>query len=309
MEWIALLLLVALILAALAWAAGLRLPGLALADALVERLVCAVRLTEDCRDEPKLKSAYGADTAALLRAHAPALLYEEGMTALPIDYRRCRADSCAAGTDGVVSRSKAGEPVTAFTHVVDCRPGAAAATEERGADCPGQSEGNLYLQYWFYYPGSATAEGSTPLKGAIRKGSAALGKPTFHPDDWESYQVRIGPAGRFARASSHHGYSYELGSARLIPGHRIDRSRGRPRILRRPPVENGWGPDTDTLYVSGGSHAGNARVYRVVFRTTRDHRLRLIPLSQIAHNDTTSFAVTPPWRKRVFVDPEYGGTD
>jgi hypothetical protein len=52
-----------------------------------------------------------------------------------------------------------------------------------GADCSGRRRGNLYLQYWFYYPGSATAEGSTPLKPAIRQVSAALGKPSFHPDD------------------------------------------------------------------------------------------------------------------------------
>ena len=290
-------------------AAGPARTTLALPETLLERLVCAARLSEDCRREPKLVRAYGDDTAALLRAHAPTVLYEEGMKALPVDYRRCRADACAEGGEaGAQARSAAREPVTAFTHVVDCRPERAAAAEAAGADCSGNRRGNLYLQYWFYYPGSATAEGSTPLKYPIRRASAAVGKPSYHRDDWESFQVRVGPRGRFARASSHHGYSYELGSDRLIPGFRLDSSRRRLAVVRRPRVENGWGPDVGTLYVSGGSHAGNARVYKAVARTTKDHRLRLVPLRRIAATDTTDFAVTPPWRKRVFFDPEYGGT-
>jgi hypothetical protein len=39
-------------------------------------------------------------------------------------------------------------------------------------------------QNWFYYPGSATAEGRV-FDEAIREASAALGKPSYHPDDWE----------------------------------------------------------------------------------------------------------------------------
>ena len=39
-------------------------------------------------------------------------------------------------------------------------------------------------QYWFYYAGSATAEGRV-IDDAIRELSTAIGKPTFHPDDWE----------------------------------------------------------------------------------------------------------------------------
>ncbi|MGH2923389.1 MAG: hypothetical protein ACRDKH_05100 [Solirubrobacterales bacterium] len=277
---------------------------------MLERLVCAVRLSENCRAAPKLERAYDAELAALLQARAPTILYEPGMRALPVDYRRCRADPCAeGGEEGHQARAREGEPVTAFTHVVDCRRERAARSEAAGVDCSGPRRGNLYLHYWFYYPGSATAEGSTPLKPAIREVSAALGKPSHHRDDWESYQVRIGPGGSFARASSHHGHGYELGSDRLIPGFRLD-TRGRGlALVRSPRVENGWGPETGTLYVSGGSHAGSARIYRRVARATKDHRVRLIPLRWIAAGDRTDFAVTPPWRKRVFFDPEHAGTD
>ena len=117
------------------------------------------------------------------------------MRALPVDYRRCREDACAEGAEsGQIWRSRSGERVTAFTHVVDCRAGAGAGSggEDGGgerdgaANCSGSRAGNLYLQYWFYYPGSATGEGSIPgVKQGIRWASTKLGKPSFHKDDWE----------------------------------------------------------------------------------------------------------------------------
>jgi hypothetical protein len=277
-------------LAALVLLAGARLPGVALAHAIAERIVCAVRLTEDCANEPELRAANGNEVAALLRDHAPALLYEDGMTALPVDFRACRSDACAEGAgEGAVTRTREGRRVTAFTHVVDCRDGHRAATEAWGGNCSGIRRGNLYLQYWLYYPGSATGEGSTPLKQPIRRLSGALGHSTWHPDDWEGWQVRIGPGGSFARATSHHAY-------------------------------NGWQPDGDRYYISGGSHAGRPlarptrswiplRLLPPIARSTKDHRLVLIPLETSANRDRYAFAVSPPWRKRVWFDPEYAGTD
>ena len=234
------------------------------------------------------------------------------MTAVPVDYRRCRADACAVGApSGKVAASLAGNRVVAFIHAIDCRAGSVTAAGPEEADCSGARSGSVYLQYWFYYPGSATAEGSTPLKGPIRKASAALGHPTYHPDDWEGYQVRIEPDGRsFARASSHHGYGYELGGTRLIPGWRVESRGGGTRLVERPEVqEGGWGPDAGTLYISGGSHAGSARIYKRVERSSTDSRVFLVPLREIARTETARFAITPPWRKRVYFDPEYEGTD
>lgn len=312
-EWVALVALVALALGALLWATGLMRATLALPTELAERFVCAVRLSDGCGEgDPKVAEAYGEEIADLTRAYAPTLLYESGMRALPVDYRRCREDACAEGPEkGHATRSSEGEPVVAFTHVVDCRPDAVAETEAAGADCSGPRAGNLYIQYWFYYPGSATAEGSTPLRGPIRDVSTALGKSSYHPDDWESLQIRVEPDGRrYARASSHHGYSYEPGGFSILPGHRVTRRPdGRYEVGPGPQVVNGWGPDAGTLWVSGGSHAGNARAPREATRETRTHRLQLVPLRSIAEGDDTEFAVTPPWRKRVFFDPEYPGTD
>jgi hypothetical protein len=308
-EWIGIVFLVALLLGAALAAAGNRVPGGALARAIAGRILCAARLSDSCgaEDDAELTTAYGDELAALVGEHAPRIRYERGMRALPVDYRSCREDACSTGAPtGQVWRSSTGEPVVAFVHVVDCRALAARRTERQGGDCSGHRAGNLYLQYWFYYAGSATAEGSV-IDGAIREVSSAVGHPTFHEDDWESYQVRIRPAAADARASSHYGYTYDIdGGWRPRVGSRRDGS-----VRVKPPwPKEGWGPETGTVYVSGGSHAGNARAIRRVARVTPRGRLLLIPLEPIARrHPRVRFAITPPWRKDAWRDPEAEATD
>jgi hypothetical protein len=274
-EWIALILLVALLMLGLGTAVGVGLPGTALIKALASRLVCAVGLDGCDAEDSRLASAYGDEVAALVAEGAPHILYEPGMRALPVDYRRCREDACAEGAEeGQVWRSQAGEPTVAFVRVIDCRLG----SETRGANCAGSRAGNLYLQYWLYYPGSATGEGSIAPE-LVRSLSSAVGRPSYHADDWESYQLRIGPAGRSARASSHHGYG------------------------------GGWVRADGAFRVAGGSHAGSMQP-RNFARFTPADRLRLIPLEPIAaRRPRARFAISPPWAKRVWRDPEYDGTD
>jgi hypothetical protein len=307
-EWIGLVVLVSLLALGLLAAAGSRISGGSLARAIADRVVCAARLSDACgTGDAELDAAHGAELAALARDHAPRIRYERGMLALPVDYRRCREDPCAEGApSGQIWRSRTGEPVVAFVHVVDCRAASAARTERDGMDCTGHRAGNLYLQYWFYYPGSATAEGRV-FDEAIREASAAFGKPSYHPDDWESYQVRIRPGAADSRASSHHGYVYDIdGGWRPRVGTRDDGS-----LKARPPwPKEGWGPETRTVYVSGGSHAGNARAIRGVARTTPRERLTLIPLEPIVRRRPGDrFAIVPPWLKEVWTDPEAEGTD
>ena len=308
-EWIGIMFCVALLLGAALVVVGDRLPGGALARTIAGAVVCAVRLTGSCGSgsEPELAAAYGDEVAALVAEHAPRIRYERGMRALPVDYRSCREDACSRGApSGEVWRSGTGEPVVAFVHVVDCRALALLRTEREGGNCSGARADNLYLQYWFYYAGSATAEGRV-IPEAIRDISAALGTPTHHKDDWESYQVRIRPGAADARASAHHSYVYDLdGGWRPRVGSRPD---GSPKV--QPPwPKQGWGPETRTIYVSGGSHAGNARALRGVARITPRERLRLIPFEPIvAGGRRDRFAVTPPWLKDVWFDPEAEGTD
>jgi hypothetical protein len=305
-EWIGLTLLVATLLAAaLAGLAPLPVAD-SLGRAIAAKLVCAVSLSQTCRSDPELVAAYGAELAGAVRDHAPALLYENGMRALPVDFRSCRSAACSDGPgEELVWRSRRGERVTAFVHVVDCRAGEAAPRSGgapqsvSAATCSGMRAGRLYLQYWLYYPDSATLRGA-PVAGA--RG--------YHRDDWEGYQVRIGPGKRAeARASSHHGYNYEKGTANWGSDAGIAPLKAGTEAVGMRNV-GGWGPETGALFVSGGSHAGNAKANLLRYsRLTPADRLRLIPLEALAGREAVRFAVTPPWHKRVWRDPEAEGTD
>ncbi len=290
-EWIGLVLLISLGGLALV-AAGAPVPGLSLASELAKRLICAAGLEVGaCLEaEPALVATYGPELAARVRAHTPRIEYEEGMSALPVDFRRCREDRCSLGPgDGSTSRSDTGEPVTLFTHVIDCRGSALSEARRRGYDCADERRGHIYVQLWAYYPGSQTAR-------------ALLGEHGFHADDWESYQLRLDGPHDEARASSHHGYSYTAGVGSWLSDLGL--------------VERAaWGREGGRYYISGGSHAGHAweeagTGERGGRWTPRD-RVRLVPLEQLiaGAGDRWRFAVTPPWLKRVWRDPEHTGTD
>jgi hypothetical protein len=222
------------------------------------------------------------------------------MHALPVDFRRCRETSCGGGAgSGLVWRTRTGEPVVAFVHVIDCRAGAIGPSRASGFDCSGDRAGRVYLQYWLYYANSATL-----------RGVPVAGQRGFHADDWESFQVRIGPSGEAdARASSHYGYNYEGGARNWASDAGIGPLRAATEALGLRP-HGGWGPDTGELFVSGGSHAGHAKGDDGITRLTPRGRLQLIPLEPIAVGDggRYRFAIPPPWLKPVWSDPEVEGS-
>jgi hypothetical protein len=219
-EWTRLVALVLALLVALG-AAGVRMPGAGLAEAIVAKIECALGEDSTCASgaaEPALVRAYGSRLAAIVRAHAPEVDYERGMTALPVDFQSCRGPVCGNGPPaGAVWRSQSGEPAAAFVRVVDCRrPGAMVMPgihcDGRGfpnnGDFPergGPLAGHLYIQYWLYYESSSSLRALQPVLDP-------LGADAFHQDDWESYQVRIDADGSCeSRASSHNGYNYDGG--------------------------------------------------------------------------------------------------
>jgi hypothetical protein len=138
-EQIGLAALVALLLAAAAAvvAGGEVDSGRVLAGAIGRRITCAPRLPGACRHHP-LVPAYGWPLARLVRALAPApvaLPGPSGLPLLPVDFRRCRRESCAvaAGPHLTASRRR----TTAFTTIVDRR----------------RSLGWVEIDYWLYRPG------------------------------------------------------------------------------------------------------------------------------------------------------------
>jgi hypothetical protein len=280
-EWVALVLVCALALGALA-SFGPSAEGRSLGGFLAHRIVCAVR--GGCDDGARaLAQAYGRRDAALVRAHAPSLVYERGERQLPVDWRRCRERSCANAPDegGLdVHRSDSGEPATVFTRLRRLR-------------------GRTYIQYWLYYPDSNTTfagadrawEASWLLPRLRELVSGSGDWPGFHRDDWESVQVRLDPDGSaWVRASSHGHYQ----------GCKEAECRGR------------WARHGGWARVSYGSHAGHIPVGGPDprERTTTAEGLRLIPLETHGRRGyrRRDEDVAPPWRKEVYADPESDGS-
>jgi hypothetical protein len=279
-EWIALLLLVSIALtSALAFVPAV--DGRPLGAALARALGCAVK--RDCHAEgAALRHAYGDRDAALVREHAPSIVYEPGTLSLPVDYRRCRSHRCSDAPDDrdldVHRAARGGAPATAFTHVV-----------HRG--------GKTYIQYWLYYPDSP----STFLKSHGILKALGIKDPANHPDDWEAFTVRIDRRGRVAVRASAHGHW---------------------QWCKHIWCKNQWGPGTGWTRVSRGSHAGHIPLrtkphviglhYEPVRpggglreRSTTAPGIRLVPLETLDHDTYRPLpgGIKPPWTKKVFADP------
>ncbi|MGN6274860.1 MAG: Flp family type IVb pilin [Solirubrobacterales bacterium] len=110
--------------------------GRTLAGVIGRRLTCAPRLPDACRHHP-LVPAYGWPLARLTRALAPAPEARPGPTGLPlmpVDFPRCRRESCAVAAGPHLTAS--GRRTTAFTELIDRRA----------------AEGWVEIVYWLYRP-------------------------------------------------------------------------------------------------------------------------------------------------------------
>jgi hypothetical protein len=138
-EQVALAALIALLLVAAvaAVAAGGKIDaGRSLAGAIGRRLACAPHLPDACRHHP-LVPAYGWPLARLTRELAPAPEARPGPSGLPlmpVDFRRCRRESCAVAAGPHLTAS--GRRTTAFTELIDRRT----------------TEGWVEIVYWLYRP-------------------------------------------------------------------------------------------------------------------------------------------------------------
>jgi hypothetical protein len=111
--------------------------GRRLADAIGRKMRCGPRLPDGCRHHPLVPS-YGWPLARLARALAPApaaLPGPSGLPLMPVDFRRCRRESCAVAAGPHLTAS--GRRTTAFTELVDRR----------------RATGLVEVVYWLYRPG------------------------------------------------------------------------------------------------------------------------------------------------------------
>jgi hypothetical protein len=110
--------------------------GRALGGAIARRISCGPHMPDACRHHP-LVPAYGWPLARLVRALTPrpeAKTGPGGLPLVPVDFRRCRRESCAVPAAPGLTAS--GRRPTAFTEVVDRR----------------RSLGWVELTYWLYRP-------------------------------------------------------------------------------------------------------------------------------------------------------------
>jgi len=110
--------------------------GRRLAGAIGKKLGCAPRLPGGCRHHA-LVPAYGWPLARLVRGLAPppdARPGPSGLPLVPVDFRRCRRESCAVAAGPHLTAS--GRRTTAFTEIADRRA----------------SAGWVEVVYWLYRP-------------------------------------------------------------------------------------------------------------------------------------------------------------
>jgi hypothetical protein len=109
-----------------------------LGSQLDRRIRCPARLPDPCWRDP-LTAAYGRPVAGLVRAMAPQprpVAGASGAPLLPVDFRYCRSESCAAPGDRT-RLTASNRRVTAFTSVADHR----------------RSGAGVQVTYWLYRPG------------------------------------------------------------------------------------------------------------------------------------------------------------
>jgi hypothetical protein len=205
---------------------------------------------------------------------------EEGQDALERAYGRETAELVRRYSPSVAYEAKSAELPIDFRRCrkVECSngPNAAARIDRSSAGLPvtaftrvvdrRSSGGALYVQYWFYYPESFT--------GGVGR---IFGHrwPGYHADDWEGVQLIVSENGSVsARATAHGGYS------------------------------SPWKPWKGWYRVYGGSHAGEVVDSSSGERTTPASDLELTPLEGLEGLRIQRFAVSPPWLKDVYREPE-----
>jgi hypothetical protein len=139
-EQIGLLALVALLMltgiAALIAHGAPERPTAELATAIQRHIRCPAALPDPCWRDP-LTTAYGRSVAGAVRALAPtprAVFGPSGLPLVPVDFRRCRSESCAVAGPDAGHLTASNRRVTAFTSVA-------------------RDAGGVRITYWLYRPG------------------------------------------------------------------------------------------------------------------------------------------------------------
>jgi hypothetical protein len=180
--------------------------GRDLAATISRRIACAPRAPGPCRRHP-LVPAYGWPLARLARALAPAPIARpgpSGLPLLPVDFRRCRRESCAVPPPGPAGAhlTASGRRTTAFTQIVDRR----------------RSLGWVELTYWLYRPGlgwervvrragQVEVEAASGVQVLLKDDPALVPLETLPGRDHYEFPAGEQPPWRWSVAGSYPGWS------------------------------------------------------------------------------------------------------
>jgi hypothetical protein len=254
-----------------------------------------------------------------------------------------------ASLEGRVARSLVGRPAVAFTHVIDCREPAAASAagydcsgERAGRlyiqywtyygdsatyrGVPYLGREGFHRDDWEGYQVRVDRDGRAWARASSHNGYNGADAPAV---DWASdaagklpgaTQVReateavgLRPDGGWTESEgtlyvsggSHAGHASQGSLRRQLAallargGMELRRERFRGPFARR---EARRRERLLARRIEAGLFGPGARY-------TPRGALKLIPIETLAGRDRHSFAVSPPWLKRVYFDPEFAGTD
>lgn len=181
-------------------------PRKALGGTIARRLACAPRIPDPCRRHP-LVPAYGWPLARLARALAPVPAARPGPSGLPlvpVDFRRCRRESCAVPRPGAAGLhlTASNRRTTAFTQVDDRR----------------RSLGWVELTYWLYRPGlgwervvrragRAEVEAASGVRVLLKDDPALIPLETLPGRDHYEFPAHERPPWQWKVASRYPGWS------------------------------------------------------------------------------------------------------
>jgi hypothetical protein len=248
-----------------------------------------------------------------------------------------------------VTRSLAGRAVSVFTHVVDCRDPARAGARgydcsgERAGrvyvqywtyygdsatsrSAPILGAAGYHADDWESFQIRINPDGSVDARASSHNGYNGADAPSV---DWASDAAGKLPGAAQVRDATEklglrdpRGWTRSQGTLYVSggshAGHATEGSLGRELA----------GTLANTRLALSGEHPAGPlaseeerhrqellanRLEAALFgpgaRTTPRGSIKLIPIETLAHRDSYSFAISPPWRKRVYTDPEYDGTD
>ena len=310
-------------------ARGLSVVGLA--QAIATRLVCATDLSDACSAPGPLIAAYGPELAARVEENAPEIDYEEGMSDATgrlslLPRRAVRRRPRRRRRRGHPTRASRLPPSSTWWTAGDPRP------RDAGRAAPLRLLGRSGRE------SSTSSTGSTTRDSSTAPWSDLPGSPGSHRDDWEGYQVRIGPQKPMpapprttatTTAEARSTGPRTSASFRKPPG-ASPRATSTSRTAATPGTSTSRpgsvplrGVRTATRAAVGIAAAASqpATRFRSIGRPSHldgaappdplDPRLRSRPdPHRVAcpGGQERLFAIDPPWRKPVYSDPEDEGT-